>query len=247
MRIQVSSLRHILGFSALITLLAVAVPVVIIGTALWHAPGRVFWSGVGVAALIPLFIAFPISVFGLLLLKKITDALRALDKLMKFDPLTGVMSRSQFFHQAHQQRNGGGYLAIVDADHFKTINDTHGHEAGDEVLRTLAGAMSQAVGQAGFVARLGGEEFGIYLPRVNREQALMAMASVATVVRSSAVNYMGTEIGATVSIGLAPDAPQIPITSAFRRADACLYRAKAQGRDRCVIDDRLDEALASAA
>ena len=90
-------------------------------------------------------------------------------------------------------------------------------------------------------------KFGIYLPRVNREQALMAMASVATVVRSSAVNYMGTEIGATVSIGLAPDAPQIPITSAFRRADACLYRAKAQGRDRCVIDDRLDEALASAA
>ena len=119
---------------------------------------------------------------------------------------------------------------MLDVDHFKRFNDTHGHSAGDEVLKTVAGIIKATLREVDFVSRYGGEEFGIILPEISHETAHM----IAERLRSAIANYDKLPYGKlTVSVGLAT----FPLHAKSKAdllaaADAALYQAKRTGRNR---------------
>jgi diguanylate cyclase len=247
MRFRVTNWRHVLAYSGLITALAVAVPVVIVAVALGRVPMMFKLPILVISGLIPFFITLPISIFAMHMFKLINQTVATLDNLVKFDTLTGLLSRVRFLQMVEEYRSKGGYLAILDADHFKKINDNYGHEAGDIALKHIASLVTQSVGSHGFVGRMGGEEFAIYLPSSAREQAKLVLANVGSVLRSQPSVYRGLEISVTVSAGLVFHERLESVASAMRRADSCLYKAKHSGRDQYVLEEGLDEQVVSAA
>lgn len=126
-------------------------------------------------------------------------------------------------------------LAVCDIDLFKSVNDSHGHAAGDEVLRQVAQLISKRLRGSDFVARYGGEEFVVLLPETDREAALKVMESVREAVEASQVRWEKHPIGLTISIGIADFKGKDILQSAFTRADRALYQAKKNGRNRVVM------------
>ena len=174
-----------------------------------------------------------------LTLKRQADLLRQLAWL---DGLTGIPNRRHFDDRldAEWRRCArlGSPLSVVaiDIDHFKLFNDTYGHQAGDEVLRSVAQAASACVSRPGDVlARTGGEEFICLLPHAQREGATAVAERIRQAVGALEIPHTGSDIGrVTVSLGVASVHPDQADTSAdlLRAADRALYRAKADGRDR---------------
>ncbi len=247
MRFRVSTWRQVFAISTLMTALAVAVPLIVVGIALWPMPLQIKIPILVISGAIPLFITFPISVFALHMLKLVNQTITTLDNLVKFDTLTGLLSRMRFLQLMEERRTKGGYLAIIDADFFKQVNDMHGHEAGDDALKHIAQVMTQVIGNSGFVGRLGGEEFAIYLPSIAHQQAKLLIAQVGSILRNQSFTYRGTEIIITISAGLVSDHLGEDQAHLLRRADMRLYKAKQNGRDRVETEEGLDEKAVSAA
>jgi diguanylate cyclase (GGDEF)-like protein len=130
-------------------------------------------------------------------------------------------------------------LLMVDLDHFKSINDGHGHEAGDEVLRRTARALTACVRDVDTVARLGGEEFVVLLPETNLAAAVEAADRVRAAIAAAPVEWRGRQIQVRASIGVAacPDVVTSP-GDLVGAADAALYAAKEAGRDRVMAAER---------
>jgi len=155
------------------------------------------------------------------------------------DALTGLASRvllqdrlNVALESARRHRTGLAVL-MVDLDKFKDVNDTFGHQAGDEVLRVTANRILRAVRKADTVARLGGDEFVVLLPELTDLQALEKIA--ANIVESLAVpiSFAGREMPVTVSVGVCPSgAEELDADTLLRNADSALYQAKASGRNR---------------
>ena len=171
---------------------------------------------------------------------------RLLDRLRQQserDALTGLYNRRAMTerlaeHWALWQREGRPFsLALVDLDHFKRVNDTRGHPVGDEVLVQVAQRLRAQVRGHDMIARVGGEEFVVLMPRGDRREALALAERLCAALRATALPVKGAPVAITASIGVAmvqaddPDADAV-----LRRADAALYRAKAAGRDQ-VADD----------
>lgn len=248
MQLRVRTWRHILIYSTLITTLAVTVPLVSVSIALWQVPLHFKLPILGIAGSIPLFIAFPVSVFALYILKLVYQTVDALDAYVKFDHLTGLLTRGYFLSSVEMQRTKGGFFLLFDADRFKSINDTYGHDQGDEVLKYLARTILQATGTLGICGRLGGEEFAVYLPAASREQAQLLASGIGTTLRCQSIDLSGTPVTVTVSVGIAEDRPGDALAQVMKRADLCLYAAKHGGRDRFVFDLPEDErAIAASA
>ncbi len=153
------------------------------------------------------------------------------------DPLTGLANRRAFsrtLEQAITQAHALGSplsVAIVDIDHFKSINDLHGHAEGDRVLQSLGAMLLSTEAARGRVARLGGEEFVRLLP----ERVLADAARESEYLRE-AVAAMPTGLPVTISIGVAALQPGEDASSLLARADQALYQAKREGRDRvCAV------------
>ncbi|HEU5085300.1 MAG TPA: sensor domain-containing diguanylate cyclase [Acidimicrobiales bacterium] len=161
--------------------------------------------------------------------------LHEIERLAASDPLTGLPNRRMFDatldrEVARSRRNGTPLaLAVADVDHFKAVNDQHGHQVGDEVLRELAGALRRAVRQEDVVARYGGEEFVVLLPDADEGAALL----VAERLRAAAGEVR--RLPTSISVGVAVLDPGAGGAGLVARADTALYRAKAAGRDRVVL------------
>lgn len=147
------------------------------------------------------------------------------------DPLTGILNRRGFTGSAGNlvDRGSGGVLALIDLDHFKSINDRFGHSAGDAMLQAFAERLCAAVRSSDICARWGGEEFAVLLPGASLEQARVVMERFQA---SIAQQPLPGEAMVTFSCGLARLEDAAGIDDALTRADQALYAAKSDGRDR---------------
>jgi len=157
------------------------------------------------------------------------------------DPLTGVNNRSTFdatltreVNLAH--RNGADLaMMIIDIDHFKRVNDTHGHAAGDEVIKTVAHLIQLSLRNTDHVFRYGGEEFVVLLGASDCEKACVIADRILESVRQAAVVWQGQQLNAAVSIGLSCLTAIDTASDLFDRADRALYEAKNAGRDQYQV------------
>jgi len=156
------------------------------------------------------------------------------------DPLTGLLNRRGFAENARNLcadplRRKPIALMMFDLDRFKSINDRFGHAIGDEALRVFGHVISTNLRASDVVARLGGEEFAAILP-ADRDAALMIGERVRAAFEAAGVTIAGYAMGATVSIGIAMSDARLPeVESLLGNADAALYRAKANGRNRLEV------------
>ena len=203
---------------------------------------------VGVAAAVLVFSTFVVSAT-----RKLSDALEKAFRLTRqmerahnisaraaqTDELTGLMNRRAFFEHAQLlyaqcRRNRQPLCALMmDMDHFKDINDTYGHQAGDEVLRQIGGVISASFRQSDVYGRLGGEEFGVLLPNTSldtardiAEQLVKSISGLA----AEPVHGLTASLGVASSRNLDQD-----LHSLMNTADKALYRAKAEGRNRVAV------------
>ena len=162
-------------------------------------------------------------------------------RLAHIDPLTGVLNRRAILGRLHaihtdaQQTGHAIGLLFLDLDHFKRINDTHGHAAGDRVLRAVAAAMQDELSELDWLGRYGGEEFLIVLPDATERAAFNVAQRIREHVAGLRIRHAGQELQVTVSVGVAFGNATTPtIEALIEHADAALYLAKEQGRDRVV-------------
>lgn len=163
-----------------------------------------------------------------------------------FDALTGVASRRHFMRELAREtervRRQGSPLSLlmVDADHFKNVNDTWGHGAGDEVLRALARALEAGTRSLDVVGRLGGEELGVLLPGAELSTATMVAERLRASVEATEVAWREEILRVTVSIGVAEWDGEMNYEDLLEAADAALYRSKAEGRNRVTAANSLE-------
>jgi diguanylate cyclase len=242
MKTRIRTKREVLALTALLTAVTVLIPTIIAAMALGFSPGGFTASYATpiliIAFFIPLFLTPPIAYAILNLIRVQADMIRTVDARIKFDMLTGVFNRNHFLDGIRASQTNGPIM-IVDADHFKAINDTYGHASGDEVLRILANVIQQCVGADGIVGRLGGEEFGIFMPGISEMEGFAKATAICEAVRNLHPFIGGRQINLTVSIGCSYHRATKVIGHSLKIADDLLYRAKAEGRDR-VAHDRND-------
>ncbi|MFJ3149737.1 diguanylate cyclase [Pseudomonas putida] len=154
------------------------------------------------------------------------------------DPLTGLPNRAAWSEQVERemldwQENGGHLaMAILDLDHFKRINDNYGHLAGDKVLKIVADQLRKRLRGRDFIARFGGEEFVLLLPQTTPAVAAQMAEVLRATVEACPFHFKGERVVITTSIGLGAFRSGERSDQVLKRADAALYRAKEQGRNR---------------
>mgnify|MGYP003636814929 CR=1 FL=1 len=169
-----------------------------------------------------------------------------LTRLATTDFLTGVWNRRRFMELgeaevARVRRSGRSFgMAMMDVDHFKSVNDTHGHDAGDNVLRALAEACVDRLRNVDIVGRMGGEEFALILPETDPQGAMLTVERLREYLSELAIPIDSGTLTVTVSIGVTTVRdPSDTIEGALKRADEALYKAKGSGRNRTVAYENM--------
>lgn len=260
-------MKKILSKAIIITLGSVAVSFLMVMTIVPAIGGVVEGNAVLMTLVCPLVIAFPASIYTLVGKKRYADALKELtvahDKLAdahmqlaeaharlsekaRHDDMTGLLNRETFFAslKSARRRTDTGVLLIIDADNFKYINDTHGHQEGDVALLLISEAISKAVRDRDLVGRIGGEEFAAFLGGLDGEEALIVAERIRLSVE--AIRFSpgeGKYLPLSVSIGAARLRPHVSWSEVMREADRRLYEAKRRGRN-CVIFEGASQAAA---
>lgn len=194
----------------------------------------------------------PIALYGTVQdVTKERSAARELEKLAYFDELTGLANRTLFtrelnrISEAAKQGRLQAALLLIDLDHFKEVNDTLGHQAGDQLLGIVANRLKSALPDQGFVARLGGDEFAVLVENDVSKQALDALCAeiIKTVSEPASLSLGAVQTNTSIGIALAPIHSCEP-DELLRFADLALYSSKAQGRGRaCYYDQSFGNAL----
>jgi len=201
--------------------------------------------------LLPALLAGPLL---FLLLRKIRALAIAHDEMVVLattDSLTGILNRGAFTMMVEAYlaqtklaaSDSRAALLVIDADHFKTINDQFGHSSGDEALRRIAGAIQAALRSADLVGRIGGEEFGVLLPATSGPQALQMAERIRNSVRE--IPFPGSDQNLlSVTIGGVNFHPGSSYDRLFKVADQCLYLAKDGGRNQVKMISYIDQLAA---
>lgn len=157
------------------------------------------------------------------------------------DPLTGLPNREAYQQRTNEeltrfQRYGSPLsLVICDIDHFKRINDSYGHLAGDKVLQLIARLLQKNIRDTDFIARFGGEEFIILMPETTAAQALVAADNLRMRIEQTPFNFRKERVSVTMSLGIAEFQENETPNNAFERADKALYEVKSSGRNRSAL------------
>jgi diguanylate cyclase (GGDEF)-like protein len=160
--------------------------------------------------------------------------------LASMDALTGAFNKryfdESFGKEVLRSQQQGTPLCIVlfDIDHFKKINDTYGHPAGDAVLKNVSGAVASQLRDGDALFRVGGEEFALVLSATPHDLAVQAAEAVRALIESLVTDFMGTRITATLSLGVAELASGEQPAALYQRVDEKLYAAKRGGRNRVM-------------
>ncbi|WP_028862981.1 sensor domain-containing diguanylate cyclase [Psychromonas aquimarina] len=172
------------------------------------------------------------------LLENVTEQALDLQEISTHDHLTGLFNRKFFLDQLVQDAsrcrrlNWGLGIAMIDADHFKSINDTYGHQTGDDVLKELAERLQATLRTFDSLCRYGGEEFALILPNTTEQQTRQVCERLRECVDKAPIISAGREIPVTVSIGISFLSRNKSLEEIISEADAALYLAKHNGRNR---------------
>ncbi|MCH7598491.1 MAG: GGDEF domain-containing protein [Myxococcales bacterium] len=168
----------------------------------------------------------------------------ALEERATTDALTGLRNRGYFDEWIESERERAGQtghplgLLLLDIDHFKSVNDDHGHPCGDDLLRAISAAIQQAAGNGNIVCRYGGEEIAIIAPETDYSELAILAEKLREAVAATSVTHDNKPVQRTVSIGgyANPPGQSLPESLCMMKlADEQLYRAKSEGRDRIFI------------
>ena len=173
---------------------------------------------------------------GLMLLCVLVLEIVADEKVnAEVDPLSGLLNRRGFDNRVDALIAGQGPHSIVlcDLDHFKSVNDTHGHQGGDAAIRAFGEMLQAAAPKGALAARIGGEEFVLLLPQTGRQAALLFAHALRATRAVSPIPGLPSAVRVTSSFGVSEIGEKEPLRFAMRRADDALYAAKNAGRD-CV-------------
>ena len=201
----------------------------------------VYWSIVTATLL---FFAFMVGYMARLRMqlsrskRSLEEAFVALEHAASHDALTGIYNRRQLNEILQQElrraeRYGTQFsVCLIDLDHFKSINDTYGHGAGDAVLAAFAGMLTDCMRDTDHVGRYGGEEFLVVMSGTSREGAIITADRIRVMAKSRPFKGLPDTFRLTVSAGMASHVKGESIEQTVTRADTALYRAKHLGRDR---------------
>lgn len=170
---------------------------------------------------------------------RMRESNQQLQHLASHDPLTGLLNARTYYATCDQMihlasRNHTPYAVLfIDLDHFKHINDTHGHEAGDIVLKNVAEKLQHTVRQSDVVGRVGGEEFSVFLPNTDRQGALQLAETIRSTIEKLPPRINDQQLPVTASIGVACNRHNGQLMAEIQNlADQAMYHAKQQGRNR---------------
>ncbi len=175
--------------------------------------------------------------------RQLESMLHHVESLAITDPLTGLFNRRRFADVLRREvavtRRYKNSLALlmIDLDHFKVINDRFGHDAGDEVLRAIAAALSSGLREVDLAARYGGEEFAIIMPHTTKANAEIVARRIAAQIGSLVHEFQGEKVSLTASLGIADvaDLSEPSAENLVKASDIALYEAKRAGRNRIVL------------
>jgi diguanylate cyclase (GGDEF)-like protein len=193
---------------------------------------------VGFSWLFGIALSGSLAVVAGTVIRDLARARAEFEHLSRTDSLTGLANR-RAFNDALTRVEGQGSLAIIDIDRFKRVNDRFGHQAGDDAIRTIASVLCRVFGEGPFVARLGGEEFGVILQRGSLEERLAVFEQVRAAVAQETWACVDRTVSVTISVGVAEFQPGRRAEGVYAAADRALYLAKGQGRDQVVHERHL--------
>jgi diguanylate cyclase (GGDEF)-like protein len=181
---------------------------------------------------------------ALILVWSRNERMEELQRQASLDSLTGLKNRRRFEEElraamARGRREGTtGALLMLDLDHFKQVNDSHGHPAGDHLIEEIAGVLRRRTRESDVLARLGGDEFAVVLPRCTPAEARVAADAIADAIRDHEPVHAELEpITASVGVAMFGDDPRISFESIVSEADTAMYAAKDGGRDGVRVFD----------
>jgi diguanylate cyclase (GGDEF)-like protein len=174
---------------------------------------------------------------------QLESMLHRVEALAITDPLTGLFNRRRLSDVLNrefalsQRYNNDLSCMMIDLDHFKVVNDRHGHDAGDQVLKEVAQVLAGNLREVDVPARHGGEEFALILPHTDKRTAQLVADRLARIIKKLKFHFGQHEVRLTASFGIADtsDVPSGRAEDLLRAADHALLRAKREGRDRVVL------------
>jgi diguanylate cyclase (GGDEF)-like protein len=204
--------------------------------------------GLAAALTLPIVVGGPMMFYHLVRQHQFRLANQRLEVLASTDWLTACLNRRAFTQQVtgHLGADAEGAFLVIDADHFKVINDHYGHDRGDEVLQLMAITIKANLRDGDLVGRLGGEEFGVFLKGANGHTAGIVAERIRHAIETTPFLPDGSHYPLSVSVGVAVYDRPISFSDLFRMADKRLYGAKQSGRNRVIVADAEPPASAAA-
>jgi diguanylate cyclase len=225
------------------TLLCIIVALAVDSVNFMQRPEAERWGAIWTNIALPLLLGTPMLYLLTSKIRQLAIAQHELSIVASTDSLTTLLNRGAFttLVDAYLQRVTGpdgratGALLIIDADHFKSINDRFGHDRGDEALKILAMAIKGTLRGVDLVGRLGGEEFGVFLPGTTAAQAEIAAERIRRAVSTAEFRPDGKSLPLSVSVGGVTFAETVSFSDLYRLADQEMYEAKQNGRNRIEL------------